>query len=282
MELKAAASRTALLTAALRARDTQRADGVCHDPWAARLAGDDGAALVETADRVQPEGAVGVTLRTRFFDHHVERWTAPATSIRQVVALGAGLDTRAARLKRGGVRFFEVDHPATQADKRRRLAALCDYPVDAARYAACDLETGDVLDALAAVGFAREVPTLVLWEGVTAYLTADAVSRTLTRLADGLEHTSVVVFDYLSSAAVRPPTRDAAVSMGELAADVGEPFRFAIDNPLPLLYRAGFRRVRVVSMEQLCLTLTGTYDDARRMFGLWGIAVASRTAAVDL
>ena len=53
-------------------------------------------------------------------------------SIRQVVILGAGYDTRAARLPRAGVRFFEVDHPATQAAKRERLAQLDGYPVDAA------------------------------------------------------------------------------------------------------------------------------------------------------
>jgi hypothetical protein len=44
--------------------------------------------------------------------------------VTQVVILGAGYDGRALRFPTPGVRFFEVDHPATQADKRDRLALL--------------------------------------------------------------------------------------------------------------------------------------------------------------
>ena len=67
--------------------------------------------------------------------------------------LGAGYDTRAARLPRAGVRYFEVDHPATQAAKRERLAELDGYPVEAATYVTCNFEREDPIERLAASGF---------------------------------------------------------------------------------------------------------------------------------
>ena len=54
--------------------------------------------------------------------------------------LGAGLDTRAARLAKAGVRFFEVDHPESQKLKRASSPQLERYPIDAATYVACDFE----------------------------------------------------------------------------------------------------------------------------------------------
>jgi len=59
--------------------------------------------------------------RTRFFDEAT--LAAIARGVTQVVILGAGYDDRALRFRAPGVRFFELDHPATQADKRRRLIA---------------------------------------------------------------------------------------------------------------------------------------------------------------
>ena len=69
-------------------------------------------------------GGQGASLiaRTRFFDDRV--LAALSAGIRQVVILGAGYDDRALRFRSPGVRFFELDHPATQADKARRLRAM--------------------------------------------------------------------------------------------------------------------------------------------------------------
>src|SRR5579864_4586739 len=60
--------------------------------------------------------------RTAFFDRVVV--DAVDRGITQVVTGGAGYDGRAFRYARPGIRWFEVDHPATQADKRARLARL--------------------------------------------------------------------------------------------------------------------------------------------------------------
>src|ERR1700691_4406841 len=69
-------------------------------------------------------GRLGPSLiaRTRFFDERVLAAISAGTG--PVVILGAGYDDRALRFRSPGVRFFELDHPATQADKARRLAAI--------------------------------------------------------------------------------------------------------------------------------------------------------------
>ena len=81
----------------------------------------------------------GMAERTRVVDAEVARAIGRGTT--QVVLLGAGYDGRALRFGGGAVRWFEVDLPATQADKRRRLDALGIRPA-AVSYLPLDLATG--------------------------------------------------------------------------------------------------------------------------------------------
>src|SRR5687767_12877029 len=103
-------SKTALLVAAYRARQTRRSDRICEDAWAAELAGPEGMDLAEKYDVVYPVSELYTAVRTAFIDSEVK--AAIAGGMRQVVILGAGMDTRAARLASEGVRFFEVDSPS--------------------------------------------------------------------------------------------------------------------------------------------------------------------------
>ncbi len=97
----------------------------------------------------------------------------------QLVILGAGLDGRAFRMPElKDVRVFEVDHPATQAYKRERLAALTPTASNVA-FVAVDFERDSLNDALAAAGHRAEVPTVWVWEGVIVYLTDAALRATL-------------------------------------------------------------------------------------------------------
>src|SRR5271166_5534547 len=63
-----------------------------------------------------------IEARTRFVDEQVQ--AAISAGVRQIVICGAGYDDRALRFKSEGVRFFELDHPVTQADKLQRLLAI--------------------------------------------------------------------------------------------------------------------------------------------------------------
>jgi methyltransferase (TIGR00027 family) len=120
-----------------------------------------------------------VAARTRFFDGVVESAIAGGTP--QIVIVGAGYDDRALRFRTPGVRFYEVDHPATQADKARRLTALPGAPPGPSLVAA-DLDHDDPGAALAAAGHDAGRCTLFLCEGVLVYLDLATVEQVLTAL----------------------------------------------------------------------------------------------------
>jgi methyltransferase (TIGR00027 family) len=195
--------------------------------------------------------------------------------VRQVVILGAGYDTRAARLPRADVRYFEVDHPATQAAKRERLARLDGYPIDAAIYVTCNFECDDPVERLAAGGFDVREPALVIWEGVVSYLTEDVVRTTATRLASGLDPRSLLAFEFLGKSYgtgvnVGPADREARAYVD----DLGEPIRYGTDDILPLLYDSGFRWVRVHDFNEIALELLHDYQ-RERQFRFQRLALAS-------
>jgi methyltransferase (TIGR00027 family) len=268
-------SRTAILVAAYRGRYTEADPPICNDPWAKSLAGEEGDALMETWDAIQPPVGLWVAVRTAFIDDCLLRRIAPSGPCRQVVILGAGLDTRAARLLRDGVRTFEVDHPMTQRVKRERVARLKGYPADKATYVSCDFATEDFLDRLVASGFDPDVPAYFVWEGVTLYLTEEVVRATLSRIAS-THPQSTVIFDHIGKKLVdRQISHAMDVGTVQGVAELGEPFRWGTNHVLPLLYEVGFRRVRITSFDEACLNLTGTYDRERR-FRFQTLAEASR------
>jgi methyltransferase (TIGR00027 family) len=276
MDASSVASKTALMVCAYRARATGRPEPICRDPWAATLAGDEGAALAAAFDARFPHMELWLALRVAYLDELVTYWTAEG--IRQVVILGAGLDTRAARLARDGVQFYEVDHPATQADKRARLAKLDGYPVAAPRFVAVDFESGaDFVDELARAGFDPAQPALIVWEGVVPYLTEAAVRATARRVATGLHPRSILAFDLVGKRMVEGlANREKDKHTADYVAGLGEPIRFGTNDILPLLAAEGFRQVQVHSFDELALAATGTYDRSRE-FRFQSIAVCSVT-----
>jgi methyltransferase (TIGR00027 family) len=122
----------------------------------------------------------GIEARTSFVDEHV--LAAIAAGVRQVAICGAGLDDRALRFRTSGVRFFEVDHPVTQADKASRLCAMGAGP-GGPTLAECDFRTGSVADVLAMHGHDPREPTLFVCEGLLIYLDQQACRRLLAAMA---------------------------------------------------------------------------------------------------
>jgi methyltransferase (TIGR00027 family) len=269
------ASKTALMVAAYRARATRRPDAICNDPWANGMAGGLGLELSVAFDRHFPHMELWIALRTAYLDAHVTHLAE--RGVGQVVLLGAGFDTRAARLARPGLRFFEVDHPATQAEKRTRLATLRGYPMEGIRFVSCDFESGqDFVAQLVDGGFDTSAPAVVLWEGVVAYLSEEAIRGTLGRVAGALHPDTPIYFDYVGrrlaeGERIKPSDQAARDEVSRM----GEPIRFGTNDPLPLLEACGFRHVRTISFDQIALSLTGTYD-RERQFRFQGICVASR------
>jgi methyltransferase (TIGR00027 family) len=110
-------------------------------------------------------------LRTRFIDAEVA--AAIGHGVEQIVIIGAGYDGRALRFGGGTTRWFEVDYPATQSDKRRRLSDL-GIEVPQVHFVGVDLLEDDLDAALAAVGHDPELRSLFICEGLLTYLTLGA------------------------------------------------------------------------------------------------------------
>ena len=168
-----------------------------------------------------------VQVRTRAIDDVLVEFAAGGG--RQLVLLGAGFDCRAARFADvlGAARVFEVDHPATQRRKRAAMAGERQAPV---AYVPWDFETqpvSDLPDALAALGLDPTAPTLVVWEGVTMYLTERAVEGTLAAVRRLGAPASPLVFTYFERWRIqRPDSAALRAAAGVVARIAGEPFRF--------------------------------------------------------
>lgn len=249
-------SRTALSTAYARAYH-QIADWprILTDPLAARLLGvtvDELTEFGRTADDSAGLGILrlGVTdrprrlffaARTRYAEDRVAE--AVTAGVRQVVILGAGLDTFAYRNPHPGLRVFEVDHPATQAWKRQRLAASGIDPPARLTFVPVDFETDALATRLEAAGFSRTDPAVFVWLGVVFYLTADAARATLEYIARQ-SGAAEVIFDYLQRADTDEDRAQLQVRENRAAA-VGEPWfsYFTPDDIAAQLRALGFTDV---------------------------------------
>jgi methyltransferase (TIGR00027 family) len=177
-----------------------------------------------------PYSRSSAVVRTRAIDDLVR--DSIRNGARQLVLLGAGLDSRGCRLDEAGeVAVFEVDHPATQHMKKERLhACLGKLPANI-RYVAMDFER-DALEAkLIESGYHPEVQAVVVWEGVIDYLTESAVQSTLAVLARLLAPSSLLIFTYTDKGALDGSKAfRGARRWRSLSKAGGEPFLFGF-NP---------------------------------------------------
>ena len=182
-------------------------------------------------DRRWPGVRTSAVARTRFIDDRVDR--SVARGIRQVVMLGAGFDARAYRLPslRDCI-VFEVDHPDTQARKRRLLDESRLQLPATVRFVPTDFQDGNLEAAMAAAGYDAAARSLFVWEGVTNYLSASAVDATLrwcARSAPGSE----IIFTYIHHRVLEDPGSFHGTEhvLQTLAAE-GERWTFGIDPAL--------------------------------------------------
>ncbi|WP_433384543.1 class I SAM-dependent methyltransferase [Actinoplanes sp. CA-142083] len=236
------ASRTAEQVALFRALETARGhDRVFDDPLAVRFLRGGYRGLARAA-RIRPVGRwlesyidhrwpgprPSAVARTRLIDDLVI--AALAHGARQVLLLGAGYDSRAYRLPGiERVPVFEADHPATQAMKRRLVrGAVRPERRRHVHYVPVDLLGEDLGEALLTNGFAALEPTVVVWEGVTNYLTETAVDVTLRRLASLTATGSKLIFTYVDRRVLRGEVTGAE-SWHQAVRRQGEPWTFGFD-----------------------------------------------------
>jgi len=161
-----------------------------------RILGQDAATVVREAeaDPLRRRMRMFIAMRTRFAEDALAK--AVGRGVAQLVVLGAGLDTFAYRNPYPErLRVYEVDYPATQEWKRRRLTDSGIALPDSLTFAPVDFEHGTLADGLAAVGFDPAQPAFFTWLGVVPYLTKEAMWSTLRYIAS-LPGGAQVVFDY--------------------------------------------------------------------------------------
>jgi len=170
---------------------------ILSDPFAVTILREDEADVRQLAN-AHPLASIGrlfTAARSRIAEDALSR--AVERGIRQIVILGAGLDTFALRNPHGSrrIRIYELDHPATQAWKRQRLSDAQLAPPPWLTFVPVDFERDDVGEMLVGAGFQQNSPAFFTWLGVVPYLTLDAIGSTLDYIAS--IQNSEVVFDYM-------------------------------------------------------------------------------------
>jgi methyltransferase (TIGR00027 family) len=210
-------------------------EGGCifRDPLALRILGPEGTAAVAEAARHPERRRLRLFIAIRSSLAEAFLAEAHGEGFRQLVVLGAGLDTFAYRNPLGeGLRMFEVDHPATQAWKQERLAAAAIPVPPNLTFAPVDFEQESLAPALEKAGFDPAQPAFFTWLGVVPYLTEEAMVSTLEALVR-LPGGARVVFDY-GNPPLASGTDAYTRAQGELAARVaavGEAFHSRFDTP---------------------------------------------------
>jgi methyltransferase (TIGR00027 family) len=258
-------SQTARGAAAYRAiHQTLEGGAIFKDPFASRILDEQTVVSLNemAADEALRPMRLFIAARSRFSEDTMT--ACVASGVRQVVVLGAGLDTFSLRnpFANLGVSVFEVDYAATQLWKRERIKAAGLIEPQSLIFAPIDFERESLSEGLTRVGFGPNQPAFFQWLGVVPYLTKEAVSSTLKFISKVPQ--AVVVFDYAEPFQNYPSERRAnVIATAERAAARGEPWLSLFDPAelLELLRSDGFKIVEDLGLPEIARRF---YGDLRR------------------
>ncbi len=221
---------TAYWTAAARAKESRRTNRLFDDPYADALAGELGRIALEASEARSGGENRFLAVRTRWFDELV---LAATTTVDQVVALGAGFDTRPQRLKlEPRLRWFEIDLAPLFEAKTAVLERLGATASCRTTSVVADL-AGSWSDALTAAGFDEGAPTLWFAEGLLFYLDAPTVDRLLRQAGERSGADSLFAADLFGTGVLR-------------TGGFGGHLPFCSDDPVGLFARAGWSKTDLV------------------------------------
>jgi methyltransferase (TIGR00027 family) len=187
-----------------------------------------GAGILKYLDYRWPGARTSGVARTRLIDDFVME--SFGQGLAQVVILGSGFDSRPYRLKFPPVtRIFEVDQPGTLQAKerimRRRLGA---WPPSIA-FVELDFNRQELGPLLQHAGFRHRQPALFIWEGVTNYLTEEAVDAMLRWISSSAPP-SELIFTFVDRAVLGAANNfEGTQRLSRTLARAGERWTFGLD-----------------------------------------------------
>jgi methyltransferase (TIGR00027 family) len=277
-------SMSAIGIAIVRGIESEKPEGkrICYDPYARKFVNSFLYKFVRFFDRIgyseiKGPGVIGfLVARERHIDEYLK--SCLANGLEQLVILGAGYDARAYRFEefKHGIKVFEVDHPASQMTKIEKLEQVFGSRPAHVAYVPIDFNTQRLDQRLFDSGYDESLKTLFIWQGVTQYLTPEAVDATLAFIAGHSGPGSAVIFDYMY-----PTLLDGTVKRGEVSNmrgkrwASGEMMTFGIPEGAvtQFLEQRGFTQVQDADAK----TLHEAYfkgENARRAVA-YGYAIAS-------
>ncbi len=279
------ASLTAWGIAAGRAIESEKPveERITYDPYARQFVG--GwlypfmAFFVKTGyAELRGPGTFGFLMaRERYIDDTLQHFID--LGLQQLVILGAGYDSRAYRFEglKKGVKVFEVDHPATQADKVEKLKQILGKVPEYVTFVPIDFNTQSLADRLYANGYDRNLKTLFIWQGVSMYLTPEAVDNTLTFVSKNSASGSAIVFDYIYQEVVNGVYKHGEVAnMRRYRFMTGEGLTFGIPEGSiqDFLMARGFSEVQDASSVEMKNMYFHGKNANRKVVPGYGIATA--------
>lgn len=276
-------SLTALGIAVMRAVESEKPAGerVCYDPYARRFVPGWMYFLlrffIQSGYTEWRGPGVGgwLAARDRYIDDLLCRWLEEG--LEQLVILGAGYDSRAYRFHYPPeTRIFEVDHPATQAEKVEKVRQFFASLPANIRFVSVDFNNQSLAERLLDCGYDPARKTLFIWQGVTMYLSAQAVDETLRFAARQSAPGSAVVFDYVYRSLLEGTQPNAEIgNMRRYRFMTGEGLSFGIPEgtAADFLRERGFRQALDTGAEGLRQAYFQGKNAWRKIAGGYGIAI---------
>ena len=215
-----------------------------------------------------------VTARTKFFDELFVN--SLKEDIPQIVLLGAGYDTRAFRFQEilGRTTIYEIDVPTTQNNKLKLLKRNRVTIPENLTYVPVNFNTDNVEQTLLKAGYDPTKKTLFIWEGVTMYISEEAINNTFSFVKNNSGMGSSIAFDYLyKSVILGKCSYYGARELAEVVKKKGEIFSFGIEEGKidEFLLEKGFTHISHFTPNQF--EEKYLYDDNRNFMGnIYGFA----------
>jgi methyltransferase (TIGR00027 family) len=243
-------SGTAFVVAEFRAEENSAAAPLYQDAVVGLFLSEESRHAAGLVEASFPPVKDMVKVRTKYFDDTLEQHIL--SQFRQVVILGAGLDTRAVRKQAAGVTYFEIDDVATLTLKH---ACYERHGIDAnVKFIPGNYVTDGLIDLLKHNGFDFDLPTYFIWEGNTMYLPMGSVKHIPTELRRHVKQFRLS-FDYLAEAVISKTTGDSGItSLVESFARMGAPWLSGIGDTQSLAREMGLKVVDNFKTSELCRT----------------------------